>query len=251
MFRLITFTLKMALRLRLLLLAFAAGMGVAYLQQLWSQHGSWGLLPGGDERGLAGDGLVAAPDISETRALEIEAPADAVWPWLLQLGYGRGGWYSFAPLDRAWSPAGGSPGRSAEVILEEFQELAEGDVVPTSSGGGLVVRELQPGRALVLYLDDVLAREQLEAWAAEAADEAAAAKADIDMPPYAVSWAFVLEDVPGGRTRLIERLRFRTDVRNQAPRRAMPLLGLAAFALMRSQMLGIKRRAEGVGSGRA
>jgi hypothetical protein len=246
MFRLITFTLKMALRLRLLLLAFAAGMGVAYLQQLWSQHGSWGLLPGGDERGLAGDDLVAAPDISETRALEIEAPADAVWPWLLQLGYGRGGWYSFAPLDRAWSPAGGPPGRSAERVLDEFQELAEGDIVPTYSGGGLVVRELDPERALVLYLDDTLAREQLEAWAAEAADEAAEGKADVDMPPYAVSWAFVLEDLPAGRTRLIERLRFRTDVRSEVPRRAMPLLGLGLFAVMRSQMLGIKRRVEAV-----
>jgi hypothetical protein len=248
MFRLITFTLKMALRLRLLILAFAAGMGVAYVQQLRSQHSSWGLVPGGAGRALAGDDLVAGADVSETRALEIEAAPEAVWPWLLQLGYGRGGWYSYPALDRPWSPAGGPAGSSAERILDEFQELAEGDVVPTFSGGGLVVRELEPGRALVLYLDDVLAREQLEAWAAEAADEAAAAKADIDMPPYAVSWAFVLEDAPGGRTRLIERLRFRTDVGSEVPRRVMPLLGLGVFAVMRAQMLGIKRRAEGVSS---
>lgn len=248
MFRLITFALKMALRLRLLILAFGAGMGVAYLQQLRSQYRSWGLVPGIGDRTLPGDDLVASSDISETRALEIDAAPGEVWPWLLQLGYGRGGWYSYPALDRPWSPAGGPPGSSAERILEEFQQLAEGDVVPTHRGGGPVVRKLDPGRALVLYLDDVVAHDQIEAWAAEAPDEAAVARADIDMPPYAVSWAFVLEDAPGGRTRLIERLRFRTDVRNDMQRRVMPLLGLGFFPLMRNQMLGIKRRAEGVGS---
>jgi hypothetical protein len=66
----------------------------------------------------------------------------------------------------------------------------------------------------------------------------------MDMPPYRVSWAFVLEDLPGGRTRLIERLRFELDATDNQWR-ARPVLEVGVFALLRSQMEGIKARAEG------
>lgn len=243
MFRLMRFTFKAFITLKLMALAFSAGMGAAYVLQLRAHYRTWGLV---GDRALAGDDLVAQADFVETRAIDIDVAPAEVWPWLMQLGYGRGGWYSYPLLDRPWSPVGGAPSAGADVETEDSHELAVGDVVLTQPGGGLVVREVESARSLVLYIDDSMAREQLEELVGDASEEAAEAMAELDMPPYAVSWAFVLDDAPGGRTRLTERLRGRIEVPNDASRRAMPLLGLGVFALMRSQLQGIKDRAETV-----
>jgi len=229
---------------KLLVLAFAAGMGTAFAVQMRALYRTWGLLPDAD-RAFPGDDLVEAPEVVETRYIDIDAPPAAVWPWLVQLGYDRGGWYSYGPLDRPWSPAGGRSGRSVESILEEFQDLAEGDLVPTHPAGGFVARVVERERVLALYLDDSMMLEQLDELKAESNldTDADVDISQMDMPPYAVSWTFVLEDAAGERTRLIERMRFRIDVsRNQ--RKGMPLLAVGVFVLMRSQLLGIKRRAE-------
>lgn len=241
MLRLIKFTLKAIVLMKLMALAFSAGMGVAYVLQLRSQYQSWGVV---DDMALPGDDLVGEADFVETRAIEIEATPAEVWPWLKQLGYGRGGWYSYPALDRAWSPAGGASNGSAVDGAAAAEDLAEGDVVPTQPGGGFVVREVEAASKLVLYIDDSMAREQLEEMAADASEEAVEAVTEMEMPPYAVSWAFALEDAADGRTRLIERLRARIEVPNDASRRAFPVLGLGVFALMRSQLQGIKRRVE-------
>ncbi len=251
MLRLFRFVFKMIALIKVMSLAFSAGMGAAYLIQLRQQYSSWGLVDGGDERGVRGDDLVAEADIIETRAVDIDVAPDKVWPWLAQIGYGRAGWYSCAVLDRAWTPAGGAPFEAAQTVLGEYQDLAEGDLVPTGPQGGFEARVVEPGQALVLYLDDVMTREQLAEIMAEAEDavEERGGRLDLDidteMPPYRVSWAFELEDLPGGRTRLIERLRAQVEV-SELQLKALPFLGLGAFVLMRSQLLGIKRRAEGV-----
>lgn len=256
MFRLIRFVFKTIVLIKLMSLAFSAGMGAAYLFQLRQQYGTWGLADGGDERGVRGDGLVPEPDLIETRAIDIDVPPEQVWPWLSQLGYGRAGWYSYPMLDRAWSPAGGDPFEPAETVLGEYQDLAEGDLVPTHPQGGFEAKLVEPGEALVLYLDDVMTRDQfaeLVADASEAVEEPAEAAGEggsamaldfeMDMPPYQVSWAFELEELPGDRTRLIERMRVHIEA-NEMQWRARPFLGLGVFVLMRSQMQGIKRRAE-------
>ena len=110
---------------------------------------TWGVDPAETEGSLPGDELVPEPTVSDTRGITIDAPPAAVWPWLLQLGYGRGGWYSYDQLDMK--------GRSADTILPEHQTLAVGDIVPTDPGGGFEVRVLDPERALVLMVDDELA----------------------------------------------------------------------------------------------
>jgi hypothetical protein len=245
MFRLVRFALKAIVLFKLLAIAFSAGMGVAYLQHWRVQYRTWGLLPGGGERGMAGDDLVPQADVTETRSIDIDAAPDAVWPWLAQLGYGRGGWYSYAALDRAWSPGGGPSSESVDTILDEFQDLAEGDLVPTHEQGGFEAKVVEPDRTLVLFLDDMMVREQVEELVAErTGDDEAAAKMSMEMPPYRVSWAFVLEDLPGGRTRLIERLRFEIEA-TENQWRARPALQMGVFVLMRGQMEGIKTRAEG------
>ncbi|MGD8487197.1 MAG: hypothetical protein PVH07_11220 [Chloroflexota bacterium] len=282
MFRLIRFAFRTIIFFKFMALAFSAGMGAAYLLQLRQQYRTWGVVDGDTGRSVRGDELVAEADLVETRAVDIDAAPDRVWPWLAQLGYGRGGWYSYSALDRPWAPTGGRLGQSSDTILDEFQDLAEGDLVPTHPQGGFEARVVEPGKALVLYLDDVMTREQFAqlmtdvADATEEAEEAAeeleeaaeelgeaaeeaglaveeggerGASVDLDvdweMPPYQVTWAFELEELPGGRTRLVERLRAHIEA-TEMQWRARPFLGLGAFALMRSQMLGLKQRAERV-----
>jgi hypothetical protein len=248
MFGLVRFVFRTIVLLKLMAWAFAAGMGAAFLLQLRQQYQSWGLLEGGHERAVRGDGLVVEPDLVETRAIDIDVPPDRVWPWLAQLGYGRGGWYSFPVLDRAWNADGGRPFQSAREILPEHQDLAEGDLVPTHPQGGFEARIVDPGEGLVLYLDDAMFREQMRELAAEATDaveeQGGNHDIDLDMPPYQVSWAFELEELPGQRTRLIERLRAHVEASEQQWR-ARPALAMGVFALLRSQLQGIKQRAEG------
>lgn len=264
MFWLIKFWFKWILRIKILLFAVGTGMAIAYGLQLREQYRTWGLVSADVERPLSGDDLVDGPDLVETRRLDIDAPPSEVWPWLVQLGYGRGGWYGIGQMERPWSPAGGPAGSSADTILEEHQDLAEGDVVPTHPEGGFVARVVEPEAALVLYLDNTLLREQVQGLVAarmeeveaaveeteaasetaEAAGEVTAAFADMDMPAFAVSWAFVLEDAPGGRTHLVERIRLRIEDISDAQRRGTPLLSAGIFMQMRSQMLGIKQRVE-------
>ena len=90
MFRLFKFVVKTAITIKLMAVAFSAGMGVAYLMQIRAQYRTWGLVKGGNERGVDGDELVPEAGIVETRAIDIDATPDEVWPWLAQLGYGRG-----------------------------------------------------------------------------------------------------------------------------------------------------------------
>ncbi len=251
MFRLIKFTFKIWFVLQLMAVAFSAGMGAAYLVQMRAQYRNWGVVPGGNDRGVSGDEFVAEADLVETRSIDIDVAPDQVWPWLAQMGYGRGGWYSFAAIDRAWTPAGGPPSDSADAILEEFQDLAEGDLVPTHPQGGFEARIVQPNEALVLHLDDAMVREQVDELVAEAADavEERGGEADIDfdisdMPPYRVTLAFELEELPGGRTRLIERVRASIEVSDKQ-KKAWPVLAMGLFVFLKSQLEGIKERAEG------
>ena len=81
----------------------------------------------------------------ETRGITIDAPPEAIWPWLVQMGYGEAGWYSYDQLDQR--------GTSATGINAAWQQLAVGDIVPTHPGGGFEVARFDPGRALVLRSD--------------------------------------------------------------------------------------------------
>ena len=251
MFRLLWFVAKVIFKLRVVLLSMFAGGAVATSIHMRGQAHSWGLLPGDASRFLPGDDIVDAPDLVETRSLIIDASPEQVWPWLVQMGYGRGGWYSFSPLDRAWGGNHGRPHRSADHILPEFGELTVGDIVPVHASGGFEVRVVDPEAALVLYLDDAMVRDQVAAATADSGKGRAKAKArkgkaqrpDEDMPPFQGSWAFILEAEPSGGTRLIERLRFHIELEGQQ-RRGLPMLGMGVFTLLRSQMLGIQRRAE-------
>jgi len=224
-------------------LAGAGYAGYRYVVEPWWR--SWGADPSETDRPLAGDELVPEPTEAETRGLTIDAPPSRVWPWLVQMGFGRAGWYSYDRVDLA--------GRSSDRIVPEWQPISVGDTMPTHPGGGLVVKTVEPERALVLYLDNAI----VQSWTARATEHpegngktpanlaAAGALMNAAQPPeFAASWAFVLEPVGEERTRLIERFRVRFSETKPWKRYALPIMGFGVFVMMRKQMLGIRERAE-------
>jgi hypothetical protein len=227
--------------------AGAAIVGYQLVLRPWWR--SWGAAPEESGRALPGDEILSGGVTAETRAITIDAPPDAVWPWLVQMGFGRAGWYSYDAIDMA--------GTSSERILPEHQDLKVGDLMPTHPGGGFVVRRIEPGRALVLYLDADLVKQQADTYAAEMAAESAE-----EMPPnlkvtstvmantqptdFAATWAFVLDEVGSGRTRLTERFRVAFGETDKPwTRYTLPMMGFGVFVMVRKQLLGIKARAEG------
>jgi len=228
--------------------AAVAGGAAAYALAIRPWWRSWGVDPADADLAFAGDDLVPDATVVETRGVEIGAPPDAVWPWLVQMGYNRAGWYSYDVVDMK--------GASVDRIVPELQELAVGDLVPNSPDTAFAVRVLDPGRALVLYADEKLVEEQVAAArerkaAGEAVEETptnlrAAGKVMPAMPGFAASWAFILRPLDDGRrTRLVERFRVRMPTPDGPAAGVMTnAFGLGVFAMTRKQMLGIRDRAE-------
>jgi hypothetical protein len=220
--------------------SIAAGTWAAYVaaRQWWS---TWGVDDEVSGRGLPGDELVPDPKASDTRVITVDAPPEAIWPWLVQMGYGRAGWYSFDALDMK--------GSSSDSLRPELQTLALGDLVPTDPDGGFEVKVLEPERALVLYVDTALVAarpSRRPSLVGEAPGLAVSGKAlEAAVPPeFNGSWAFALEPIEDGRTRLIERVRIGFDSPTPGARFAGPLLGFGIFVMTQRQMQGIKARAE-------
>jgi hypothetical protein len=166
---------------------------------------------------MLGDNEVTLPSYEATFGVTIHAAPEAIWPWLVQMGYRRGGLYSYDWLDRLF---GYLDAPSAERILPEWQLLAVGDVIPIGRTGGFPVKAIEPFRSLVLggYDRDV-------EW----------------------SWELALTRLDGRRTRLVSRNRVwaRRTLRSRV---ILFLIEPAAFLMTRKMLLGIKRRAESVTS---
>ncbi len=111
-----------------------------------------GTLPTEAAATLPGDGLTPEATSVTTRAVEIAAPPEAVWPWLVQMGYGRGGWYAIDALERLLGVGDFATGGSADRVVPELQDLEVGDRVPMSDQVHLVVAHLDAPNALVLVL---------------------------------------------------------------------------------------------------
>jgi len=99
---------------------------------------------------MPGDHIVEHPQTAITRAITIPSPPEAIWPWLSQMGWHRGGWYTARWVDRAFFPDN-LP--SADRVLSEYQQQSVGDFVPDGPPErecGFVVRELAEPERLVL-----------------------------------------------------------------------------------------------------
>ncbi len=204
---------------------------------------AWGVDPAEADLALPGDDLVPEPTATETRGVTIEGPVSKVWPYLVQMGFGRAGWYSYDRLD--------NKGASVEEIVPEFQHLAPGDIMPVSPGGGFEVKTVDYEQALVLYTDTAMVRAQAEKAQAEGTDEpptpglkASGAMLNASYPEFSASWTFFLKPTEDGMTRLIERVRIKTP--GNAPANAVlgEVMGTGIILMTRKQMLHIKELVE-------
>jgi hypothetical protein len=187
----------------------------------------WGASRQERRQPLPGDDLVAAR-WQTTRGITISAPADQVWPWLVQMGYGRGGWYSYDWLERRVGAGDFAGGGSARRVLPELQQLALGDTVALSPAGGLTVEVLDPARALVLHYRMNLLT--------------AAPARDGDRAVLDWTWAFALTPVNEASCRLLARVR--ADYRPPWLRLLMPfLLEPVHFIMERKMLRTIERQA--------
>ena len=179
----------------------------------------WGATTEEAGSALPGDDLVPGADLIATRGIDVRATPAQVWPWIAQLGQGRGGFYSYDALENLV----GCDIHSADRIVPEWQHSQVGDEVKLHPEVALAVALVQPGHALVLRGAVPVGGTQGEA-------------------PYDFSWAFVVRDGAEGRTRLLVRERY-GYTRWWAPA-LVELVAVVSFVMTQRMLRGIKDRAE-------
>ena len=138
----------------------------------------WGATDEEVARPMPGDELDPTPTFLSTRAITIQGTPEEIWPWLIQMGYGRAGFYGYDILENIGSPRGMA---SADRILPEFQNFKVGDQVPISPVANQVFYSIEPNQYLV--------------WAGETGEH-----------PGGFTW--VLYPIDGKHTRLVSRIRW-------------------------------------------
>jgi hypothetical protein len=171
----------------------------------------WGASPYELHRHMPGDDIVGEPGFNATRAVTVAASPEAIWPWIVQIGFGRGGWYSYDLLDNLGR-------RSAERLVPELQHIEVGDLVPLGPGknSGMRVKEFERAHWAVWW----------------------------DEKLQLTTWAWVLTAMPDGSTRVVTRVRSRTEWQHPSTAVWRLLAEAADFPMMRKCLLGIKHRAE-------
>ena len=194
----------------MIMVGTAIGAVAALTARYRSWHLRWGTTDAEASAAMPGDGLLSGAQFVATRAVSIDAPAGAVWPWLVQTGFGRAGFYSYDWLDNLGRP-------SASTILPEFQEGGIGDLAapmaePANDHTSFRVVEMQHPHELV--------------WAKPGS-----------------TWSWLLASEGPGRTRLVTRLKARYEASPLLPVSVL-LMEVGDFPMMRRMLLGISRRAE-------
>jgi hypothetical protein len=204
--------------------AVAAAGGYAALYRLGQ---TWGATDQERQQVLAGDELLPDARAWTTHAITIAAPAPEVWPWLVQMGWGRAGWYTYRWVDRLLFPANGP---SADRILPEYQGLREGDRVPDGPPAvdcWFTVERLEPGRLLVLRST----RHLPASWR----------QRGLAMKWI---WSWQLDESSPGRTRVLQRSRMRLDPW-WFERAFLAAIVPADLVMARSHLRGLRDRVEG------
>jgi hypothetical protein len=191
-----------------------------YLFLLRPWHTRWGATDDEVAAALPGDDEVPRPQVNVTRAISIDAPPEAVWPWLVQIGYRRAGWYAYDLFDN-------DNVASAETILPALQNLEIGQLLGEE---GLAVRAIEPNRHLLLAY-----HYPKTEWVVKQGiwPRFGHASMCLELNPLAA----------GERTRFIYRVRCSTPV---LARVFLAFFEPADFVASRKMLLGIKRRAEAV-----
>jgi hypothetical protein len=206
--------------------AGALGAVVAYRWFFTPWQQQWGAIIDEATRVLPGDDLVVEPAVQTTRAITIAAPPQDVWPWVVQIGADRGGFYSYDWLENLF----GLGIHSAKRIVAEWQERHVGDLVYADANGQgwWYVMAVRPNDALVLKMANVKLGRPLERH---------------EGMGWEFLWTFVVREGADGTTRLL--VRERLGFGNRLTRTLMAPVGVVSFVMTRKMLLGIKIRAEG------
>ena len=201
------------MRLRTVALAVAGVLGALYVPLFRRPVLTWGATGAEASARLPGDELLEDADGVATRAITIDAPASAVWPWLAQMGPSpRGGAYTYDWIENLF----GLNMHSSDHVLSEFQRPQVGDTIGVGKNP-MRTEIVEPQRVLSIRSED-------GNWV----------------------WTFVLSE-HDGRTRLISRNRFRLST--LAARLAMLPMEPGSLVLERKMLRGIKERAERLAAG--
>jgi len=184
-------------------------VAVAYFRFMRPWHLNWGATAEEASGEATGDELIPEPNIVSTRVVEIDAPPSAIWPWLVQMGPGRGGGYTYDWIERRL----GIDICNTDRLIPEFQELKVGDETPVP-GNAMRVERLYPGQAMVV-------RSSNHTWV----------------------WSFELRPA-GEHTRLISRNRFDASALPLKDKLAYPVIEPGSWVMERKMLLTIKQRAE-------
>jgi hypothetical protein len=189
-------------------------------------HMRWGATDSEVAGPMPGDDVVRRAQFNATRAISIHVPRGEVWPWIVQLGYRRGGFYTYDQVDNAGEP-------SADRIIDEYQDLRVGDEIP--------MWHESHGLSIAYKVDSFVAPEWM-LWVHRPHEG--------EEPDS--TWSWRLDETGTGTTRLVTRMK--QDYRWRTPSLALfnlVLMEFGDFAMERRMLKGIKLRAErlhGVGS---
>jgi hypothetical protein len=188
---------------------------------------------------LPGDDVIPHPMVEWTRATTIPAPPDVIWPWLVQMGYGRGGWYTSERFDRiVWR----IKNVSADEILDEWQHLSVRDIVPDGPGYAAYFRvlEVSPQESIVYRS----IRHPYRGHPVDPTDRDGLQRLEQRLVQGGVyldfTWAFALRPIDRQRTRLI--IRTRANFHPGLLRCLEVPLGLVDLYHVSTMFSGIRRR---------
>jgi hypothetical protein len=202
--------------MRILAIAIMAAVAALIIYLLWVRPWQlrWGATDEEVARLMPGDEIVKRPTFNATRAVTIQARPEQIWPWLVQIGHKRAGWYSYDWVDNLGRP-------SAERSIPDLQDLKVGDLIPISPDGkmGFWVKGLEPNQWML--------------WWDKVGD---------------TTWFWGLYPLDENRTRLITRIRLHYNW--LSPVILFDLaLDIGDIVMMRKCLLGIKRRVEAEAEG--
>jgi uncharacterized protein YndB with AHSA1/START domain len=181
------------------------------------RRGNSGSTPAERRLDLAGDDLIPMPDGMTTMAIHIDAPPEAVWPWIVQMGIDRAGFYTHLWVENGIFRLGA---RNADHVVPAWQDLQVGDRVwfTRNRRFGPLVMQMEPNHALVLCIGE-------------------------DLDQALMTWQFVLQPTATGGTRLL--LRTRPNPHRPLAVKVFDFLFEAGYSYMDIGMLrGIRERAE-------
>ncbi|MGI9547396.1 MAG: hypothetical protein ACR2MM_09185 [Flavobacteriaceae bacterium] len=188
----------------------------------------WGLTREEASRVLPGDTIVEEPKSVFSHGILINAPVDHVWPWVAQMGKGRGGFYSYEALENLM----GLDIYNADTILKQYQNPKKGDIIPFGPDNGYPLAICKEGESLVIENNDDLDKKQTY-------DPSQGHPKNF----LHLSWLWHIEAIDQHRSRFISRNRVNHN-NSFKNRLIFTLAEPVVFAMDRKMCLGIKRRAE-------